>query len=243
MKREIIKIQSGNETNLSIRALLPDGITTVPIDQYEGFQVEHVYFTINGHEIEIPDSEWIEKDGLLVVPIHSDLVVGKYGIHVTGLMVSPSEEGTPAVDCNFIEAFEIVPYSDNVRYDMYHTDIFIVGLPDAELERLKAEYAAKVSEYQGLVDELKRGEVATKSDLGLEPGETVAGLIKAGGGGGGGGLTPEQWAKIAKDETVAKAATMAGYQSSNTAKLNQIIANTSLTAAQADEDWKNVTPA
>lgn len=183
-KREIIKIQQGNETSLSIRALLPDGITKVPVVQIgDGFRPEHVYFTINGHET--ADGVSFEvKERLLVVAIPSTLPIAKYGIHVTGHMIEldkdalkehfkeqhmvfdptkPLQEATTPellnqfvvvgndVDCNFVNVFEIVPHSDNVCYDNYVTDIFMVGLPDAVLERLKEEYAQKVNDLNTLI--------------------------------------------------------------------------------------------
>lgn len=234
MKQETIKIQVLNDTKLSIRPVLPDGKTVVPVEDITNLRVS---WGVNGHEVEsMIEPEIIKKDGYLVLPISSMLPLGVYDVHIQGTI------GGREISDNRLAMFELVKYGNGISYDNYYTDMVIIGLPDSELERLKAEYEAKRDEYQHLVDELNRGEVATKADLGLAPGETVAGLIKAGGGGGG-GLTPEQWAQIAKEETLTGlASTLAAYQTANAAKLDTIITNTSLTAAQADEDWQNVKP-
>lgn len=278
MKQETIKIQQGNDTTLCIRPILHDG-TALEYGTGDGqiYEVE-VQFGTKGH-FDSPIS-WTWKDGYVCIPISRYMPVGAYDVRIAGV-VCPDEGHSEFQDSRH-EMFEIVPYGNGIRYDKYYGEFVIVGLPDSLLERLKAEYEAKRDEYQHLVDELNRGEVATKADLGLLPGETVAGLIKAGGGGGGGGgLTPEQWAQIAKEQTLESVGeeVVNGFNKTNLVigtadqqperkgslmqragwcnttlanlvasistvqgKLDTIIANTSLTAAQADEDWQNVQP-
>lgn len=233
MKQETIKIQVLNDTKLCVLPVLPDMKTVVPVESISGLTVS---WGIRGHETEKQTLTPPTENGYIVLPISASMPLGVYSVHMQGTV-----NGDQWSDHRY-EMFELVKYGEGIRYDRYYTTTVIVGLPDETLAQIIAEMEAKRDEYQRLIDELNRGEVATKSDLGLEPGETVAGLIKAGGGGGG-GLTPEQWEKIAKEKTLTiLASTLDSYQTANAAKLNTIIANTSLTAAQADEDWQNVQP-
>ena len=280
LKFDTIKIPRGNDTQICIHPVLPDGETIVPVTKVEGTPdaifVEYVAFVIGGHEVQVV-CEVDEEHGVILVPISSTLPEGSYDLLIMGSIAD-----TIDVREDVKALFEIVPYTNSIAFEKYYTNLVIVGFPNAEIQALRRQYEQKIEEYQNLIDQLNRGEVATKSDLGLAPGETVAGLIKAGGGGGGGGLTPEQWAQIAKESTLdsidkkvvngfdktnlvlgtadqqseRKGSLMqrAGWCNTTLAnlvtsistvqnKLDTIIANTSLTSAQADEDWKNVQPA
>lgn len=211
MEQKTIKIQVLNDTKLCVLPVLPDLKTVVPVESISGLTVS---WGIRGHETD-PVAVQIEN-GYIVLPISATMPLGVYSVHMQGTI-----NGEQWSD-NRHEMFELVQYGEGIRYDRYYTTTVIVGLPDETLAQIIAELEAKRDEYQHLVDELNRGEVATKSDLGLQPGETVAGLIKAGGGGG---ITPEQYNALAKEETS-----------------QAILAAVSLTAAQADEDWQNVQP-
>lgn len=212
MKQETIKIQVLNDTKLCVLPVLPDMKTVVPVESISDLTVR---WGLKGHEAEAVTVQI--ENGYIVLPISATMPLGVYSVHMQGTINDLKWSD------NRYEMFELVKYGEGIRYDNYYTKTVILGLPDEVLAQIIAEFEAKRDEYQRLIDQLNRGEVATKSDLGLEPGETVAGLIKAGGGGG---LTPEQWEQIAKEQTLNDIKAMLTLEDGEvTAELQTLIPN------------------
>lgn len=154
MKQETIKIQVLNDTKLCVLPVLPDMETVVPVESISGLTVS---WGIHGHETE-PVAVQIEN-GYIVLPISATMPLGVYSVHMQGTV-----NGEKWSD-NRYEMFELTKYGEGIRYDRYYTTTVIVGLPDETLAQIIAEMEAKRDEYQQRIDQLDRGEVATKEDL------------------------------------------------------------------------------
>lgn len=221
MKQETIKIQLLNDTQLSIRPVLPDGKTVVPVDDITNLRVS---WGVNGHEVDPMYEPTITKqDGYLVIPISSTLPLGVYDVHIQGTI-----DGREVSD-NRHAMFELVKYGNGIAYEKYYTEMVIIGLPDSYVQQLREELERKIAEYEAAIEELQEkilsiGGIGTPDD-----GEEIASIfgrlklilteigdnyysegsmslaemvddirkrIIAG------PITPEQWAQIAKEATL-----------------------------------------
>ncbi len=258
MKQDTIKIQLLNDTKLCVRLVLPDGN---PIPDISEFSLKSVRWGIHGHETESVTGAEV-KDGYVQIPISHTMPLGVYDVHILGSFGQLQDERE--VSDNRHAMFELVKYGNGISYENYYTDMVIIGLPDSYVEALRQELEKKIEDAEAAKADFEKriedlDDIAKESTLN-EVKEAVDNihidipedLARKGDIDAAKTSIKEDINYLTKISTDAKDNSQAAKMASETLlsisdmfnqKLDTIIANTSLTAAQADEDWQNVKPA
>lgn len=142
-----IKIQLLNDTHLCIMPCLPD-YTPVGAGVFDSGSI-NVKMGLTGQQQNVVSGVEIDGD-YIVIPISQNTPIGAYDVHITGTI------GGRAVSDNRRELIEIVKYGNGIAYERYFSQMIIIGLPDSEIQRIKAEYEAKIAELEAKIEEFNQ---------------------------------------------------------------------------------------